>query len=154
MNDKQLIEANLAVVADRAPDVVARFYTTLFARHPELEHLFGRRSRAAQEKMVFDAIVAVVDHMDEPAWLRAVLRPLGAKHVSYGVTEAMYPMVAEALVATLAEASGSAWSAEVERAWIHALAAVATEMMAGACEQADTEGVPTDRSPESPSSTP
>ena len=145
MNDKQRIESNLVVITERAPDVVGRFYTKLFARHPDLQPLFGRRSRPAQEKMVLDAIVAVVDHMEDPNWLRGVLRPLGAKHVSYGVTEGMYPLVAEALVATLADASGEAWSEDIESAWLRALGAVAGEMIAGAREAVDSEAVSTAR---------
>jgi hemoglobin-like flavoprotein len=145
MNDKQRIETNLVVITERAPDVVGRFYTRLFARHPELSRLFGRRSRPAQEKMVLDAIVAVVEHMEDESWLRGVLRPLGAKHVSYGVTEGMYPLVAEALVATLADASGETWNKETENAWLRALGAVAGEMIAGAREFVDAEAASTAR---------
>src|SRR5690242_10683645 len=132
MSPKQLIESNLAVVTEVAPDVIARFYAKLFERNPELGRLFGRRSRPEQEKMVTEAIVAVVGHMEDATWLRGVLRPLGAKHVSYGVTEAMYPLVARALLDTLREVSGNTWSDEIERAWTGALGAVAGEMIAGA----------------------
>jgi hemoglobin-like flavoprotein len=134
MSPKQLIEVNLAVVVAAAPDVVGRFYAKLFERHPELERLFGRRSKREQEKMLTEAILAVVGHMEDAGWLRGVLRPLGAKHVTYGVTEAMYPLVAQALVDTLREVSGPEWSDETERAWIGALGAVAGEMIAGARE--------------------
>ncbi|HVU01235.1 MAG TPA: globin domain-containing protein [Polyangiaceae bacterium] len=145
MNDKQLIEDNLAVITERAPDVVGRFYAKLFERNPALKGLFGRRSQAAQEKMVLDAIVAVVDHMEDVAWLRSVLLPLGAKHVSYGVTEGMYPLVADALVATLAESSGDRWNDATSAAWGRALGAVAGLMIEGARGAADAEAVPTAR---------
>jgi hemoglobin-like flavoprotein len=134
MSPKQLIESNLAVVTEVAPDVVARFYAKLFERHPHLQRLFGRRSQGEQERMLTEAILAVVGHMEDAAWLKGVLRPLGAKHVGYGVTEGMYPLVADALVDTLREASGPAWSPEVEQAWSGALGAVAGEMIAGARE--------------------
>jgi hemoglobin-like flavoprotein len=130
--DKLLIEANLAVVAERAPDVVARFYANLFAGHPELQSLFGRRSQVAQEKMLLEAIVAVVEHMDDATWLTTVLRPLGATHVGYGVSDAMYPIVASTLLATLAEISAETWTSELAGAWGRALGAVATEMITGA----------------------
>ncbi len=145
MNDKQLIEANLAVITERAPDVVGRFYAKLFERHPHLKSLFGRRSQAAQEKMVLDAIVAVVDHMEDGAWLRSVLVPLGAKHVSYGVTDGLYPLVADALVATLAESSGDRWNDATAGAWGRALGAVAGLMLEGAREAGDAGAVSTSR---------
>jgi hemoglobin-like flavoprotein len=152
MSPKQLIEVNLAVVVEAAPDVVGRFYAKLFERHPELQRLFGRRSQREQEKMLTEAILAVVGHMEDATWLRGVLRPLGAKHVAYGVTEAMYPLVAGALIDTLREVSGTAWSPEVERAWSGALGAVAGEMIAGAREAESQRVVATLRSGDAPMS--
>ncbi len=154
MSPKTIIESNLAVVTEAAPDIVGRFYATLFERHPDLRPLFGRRSRREQEKMVLDAIVAVVDHMEDPVWLMSALRPLGGKHVAYGVTESMYPLVADALIATLREASGASWSPAVESAWAGALGAVAAEMIQGAREAERRRAAPAARLPEPPPSAP
>ncbi len=150
MNDKQRIAENLDVIMAGGMDIMAVFYETLFARHPELRPLF-RRSAVAQQRMVLQAILAVVEHMDDAAWLRGTLRPLGAKHLAYGVTEPMYPMVAEALLTTLAKASGSSWDVEIEGAWTRAITAVAGEMIAGArlVELSDS-GPTTQPSPDSP----
>ena len=52
MSAKELIQANLEVVVGNAPDLTARFYATLFERHPELQTLFGRRSAEAQQRML------------------------------------------------------------------------------------------------------
>lgn len=142
MSPKTLIETNLALVSEAAPDVVGRFYTKLFERHPDLKPLFGRRSAAAQEKMLLEAILAVVDHMEDATWLQETLRPMGAKHLGYGVRDEMYPLVADTLIATLREISGRSWSDPLERAWAGALGAVAGEMIAGARE---AEGAPTSR---------
>src|SRR5689334_1242320 len=90
---KTLIQQNLEIVSQNAPDLTARFYATLFQRHPQLSRLFGRRSAEAQQRMLLEAIVAVVDHLDDLPWLEGTLRALGAKHVTYGVTEDMYPPV-------------------------------------------------------------
>jgi hemoglobin-like flavoprotein len=154
MSPKQLVEANLAIVVQAEPDVVGRFYAKLFQRHPELQRLFGRRSQREQEKMLTEAILAVVGHMEDAAWLRGVLRPLGAKHVTYGVTEAMYPLVANALIDTLREVSGSAWSPEVQSAWSGALNAVAGEMIAGAREVESQRAIATLRVDNAPASAP
>lgn len=142
MSPKEILESNLVIVSEVAPDIVGRFYAELFRRHPELQKLFGRRSASAQQKMVLDAIVAVVEHMEDPAWLRSTLRPMGAKHLTYGVRDEMYPLVANALVATLRDASGAHWSETIERTWAGALGAVAGEMIAGARE---AEAAPTSR---------
>ena len=136
MDTKTLIQQNLDVVSQNAPDLTARFYATLFERHPELTRLFGRRSAEAQQRMLLEAIVAVVDHLDDTTWLEGTLRGLGAKHVDYGVTDDMYPLVASALIDTLREASGPRWSSDIAEAWAGALGFVADRMMAGARERA------------------
>jgi hemoglobin-like flavoprotein len=135
MSPKSLIQRNLDVVSQNAPDLTARFYATLFERHPELSSLFGRRSAEAQQRMLLEAIVAVVDHLEDTAWLDTTLRALGAKHVDYGVTDEMYPLVASALIDTLRAASGDHWDAPTAEAWTASLTFVAERMMAGAREQ-------------------
>jgi hemoglobin-like flavoprotein len=132
MDTKTLIQRNLDVVMQNAPDLSARFYATLFERHPELAKLFGRRSAEAQQRMLLEAIVAVVDHLDDSAWLDATLRALGAKHVAYGVRDEMYPLVAGALIETLRVASGPHWDEPTTGAWGAALGFVAERMMTGA----------------------
>ena len=132
MTAKELIQANLDVVVGNAPDLTARFYARLFEQHPELQHLFGRRSAEAQQRMLLEAIAAVVDHLDDLPWLEQTLRALGAKHVAYGVTDAMYPMVAGALMDTLERASAEHWNDAVRDAWAAALTFVADRMQAGA----------------------
>lgn len=135
MDANTLIQRNLDVVMERAPDLTLRFYATLFHRHPELSVLFGRRSAEAQGRMLLEAVVAVVDHLQDMPWLDNTLRALGARHVDYGVTEEMYPLVASALIDTLAEVSGEHWNAPTADAWSGALTFVAGRMMAGARER-------------------
>jgi hemoglobin-like flavoprotein len=134
MDSKALIQRNLEVVMEQAPDLTARFYGTLFQRHPELQLLFGRRSAEAQGRMLLEAVAAVVDHLEDVSWLDVTLRALGKKHVEYGVTEEMYPLVASALLDTLRAASGNQWDDSTAGAWSTALTFVAGRMMAGARE--------------------
>lgn len=136
MSTKALIERNLEVVTQNAPDLIARFYATLFERNPQLAALFGRRSAEAQERMLLEAIVAVVDHLEDSAWLNGTLRALGAKHVAYGVRDEMYPMVASALIDSLRSASGDRWDDATAQAWTGALTFVAETMISGARDAA------------------
>lgn len=134
MDTKALIERNLELVTQNAPDLIARFYGTLFARNPQLASLFGRRSAEAQQRMLLQAIVAVVDHLEDGAWLDGTLRALGRKHVEYGVSEEMYPLVASALIDSLRDASGEHWDEPTQLAWAGALSFIAQTMIAGARE--------------------
>ena len=127
-----LLRSSFELVIERQPDLTARFYAILFERYPQAQGLFGRRARAAQEKMLAEAIVAVLDHLEQAEWLRATLVPLGAKHVDYGVTDVMYGWVGECLLAAIAEAAGDAWSPELAHAWTEAYGAIAGLMLEGA----------------------
>jgi hemoglobin-like flavoprotein len=127
-----LLRESFELVIDRQPQLVTRFYTILFQRFPQARALFGRNASAAQEKMLAEALVAVLDHIEDAAWFRATLGALGAKHAGYGVTEEMYDWVGECLLAALAEAAGEAWSDELQHAWSSAYAAIAAAMLDGA----------------------
>ena len=66
------------------------------------------------------------------AWLQTTLGNLGERYVAYGVTDAMYDQVGDALLATLAEVAAEAWTAEVAAQWTAAYGAIASMMQAGA----------------------
>lgn len=102
----------------------ARFYDRLFARRPEVRSLFHLHSPGALHKMFAQKLTALVDHVEDPAWLQRELAALAASHTSYGVTAEMYPWVGDALLETLADACSSAWTPEAEQAWRDVYAAV------------------------------
>ena len=134
--DIQLLRDSFALVVEREPELTARFYEILFTRYPQARALFGRRSERAQQQMLRDALVAVVDHLEEPAWLQSTLFELGRKHAGYGVTTPMYDWVGESLLATLAEIGADDWTDDHARAWSDAYAVIAGAMQAGAAQAA------------------
>jgi hemoglobin-like flavoprotein len=127
-----LLRSSFDLVIERQPKLTARFYEILFSRHPEARRLFGRRSAEAQAEMLQEALVAVMDHLEDAAWLKQTLGALGSKHAEYGVTEEMYGWVGASLLTTLAEVAGEAWTPELEAAWAEAYGAVAGLMKEGA----------------------
>jgi hemoglobin-like flavoprotein len=129
-----LLRNSFALVVEREPELTRRFYGVLFSRYPELAPLFSPSRQREQEKMLAQALVAVLDHLEDNAWLTQQLAALGARHVGYGVTEPMYGQVAECLLVALAQVAGPDWSDEIQQAWSDALGAVAELMLAGARE--------------------
>lgn len=129
--DGELLRSSLELVASRQARITPRFYEILFERYPQAQALFGRNSRDAQAQMLQDAIVAVVDHVDDADWLASTLHAMGRKHYEYGVTREMYPWVGESLLATLAEIAGGDWTPAIERAWADAFGAIRDLMLAG-----------------------
>ena len=126
--DVFLLRSTFVLAVKRQPQVVHHFYKILFERHPQARALFGRNSVAAQEKMLSDSLVAIVDHLEDAPWLTTTLKALGAKHQGYGVTPEMYGWVGEALLAALAQAAGKDWSPAAEAAWSDAYGAIVSMM--------------------------
>lgn len=129
----ELLRSSLALVVEREPLITRRFYEVLFERYPQVRPLFGRNAQQAQAKMLQEAIVAVVDHLEDATWLTTTLGAMGRTHaVDYGVTPPMYDMVGASLIATLAELAGDDWTPAMEKAWTDAIGAIAALMLAGA----------------------
>jgi hemoglobin-like flavoprotein len=130
-----VLRSSLEIVVERQPEFTPRFYEILFARFPQVQSLFGKNSRDNQAKMLQESIVAVMDHVEDAAWLTSTLGAMGAKHLSYGVEDHMYPWVGECLIATLGEIAGDAWTPEVRDAWVEAFGAISGLMLAGAQQE-------------------
>jgi hemoglobin-like flavoprotein len=139
--DVDLLRESFALVAERQPLFTPRFYEILFERYPEARPLFSRNPGPAQQKMLQEALVAVMDHLADAPWLRATLGAMGKKHLDYGVTREMYGWVGASLVATLAEIAADAWTPAHDRAWTDAYATIAGLMLRGAYGDA----IPADR---------
>jgi hemoglobin-like flavoprotein len=130
--DPQLLRSTFELVTERQPQLTTRFYEILFQRYPQVRPLFGRNSGVNQAKMLQDALVAVIDHLEDASWLSSTLTAMGKKHVEYGVTSEMYDWVGSSLLATLAEAAGRDWTPQLEAAWSEAYGAIAGLMQQGA----------------------
>ena len=129
-----LLRSSFDLVVERQPQLTHRFYEILFQRYPQAKALFVRHTLAAQEQMLTDALVAVMDHLEDAPWLTSTLKGLGAKHKGYGVTNEMYGWVGASLLATLAEVAAGDWTKAHETAWSDAFGAIAGLMQAGAAE--------------------
>lgn len=127
----ELILSSFQCVVERDPNFATRFYDRLFTRYPQVQELFGRNSQKQQEQMLTDALIAVVDHLEDAPWLEGTMAGLGRKHKEYGVTPEMFPWVGECLLATLADVAGEAWSEAYTTAWSEAYAALTALMLKG-----------------------
>jgi len=156
MLNASLLRSSFELVVERSPHVVRRFYEIFFTRYPQVRPMFRTSADglARQEKMLTDALVAVLDHVDDAPWLRQTLLGLGGKHVEYGVRDEMYAWVGECLLAALEEAAGDAWSPEIAGAWTEAYGAITGLMLEGARAARAENAIPTSRQVAAPVSTP
>ena len=128
---KRLVKTSWASVLPTAERAAARFYTRLFQIHPEVRPYFRGDMRAQGQKLIamLDTVISGLDTLDQ---LGATLRAMGRAHAGYGVRNADYAKVADALLWTLADGLGDAFTHDVEAAWSAAYAAVADSMIEGA----------------------
>jgi len=134
VEEKTLLRESLELAFERDDNFPQIFYDILFYRHPELEALFKGHTPNAQRVMFGQTLVAIVDHADDPHWLQSTLAPLAKSHVGYGVTDPMYDLVGDCLVASLAETCAERWSPAHDKAWRDAYDRVAGTMRKAASE--------------------
>lgn len=134
--DSQLLADSLALVADRGADLIATFYGLLFRRRPDLRPLFPEDMSVQQEKLL-GAVVTLAqrfdpDNDDAMDWLDQQLTAMGRAHTRFapqpGPLE--YGVVGDALLTTLADFAGSAWTQQYADAWRRAYWYAAGRMLA------------------------
>jgi NAD(P)H-flavin reductase/hemoglobin-like flavoprotein len=130
-----LVKESFAHIEPVAAKAMAYFYGRLFAANPELRVLFPLAMDRQRERF-FRALGRLVWTLDCPEELTAFGRELGRDHRRFGVTARHYPEFMDALLATVREFTGPAWSDDVAAAWQAALDTVAQTMIGAAGEDA------------------
>ena len=124
---KRLVQDSFAVVVPKADEVTAMFYGRLFELDPTLRPLF-KTDMAPQRQKLAQMLTAAVKGLDRPEQLIPVVRDLGRRHATYGVVEAHYDTVGAALLWTLEQQFGEAFTSEVKEAWTDVYTLLATTM--------------------------
>ena len=104
-----LVEQSFDQVKPIAPRAAVMFYERLFELDPSLRPLF-RGDLARQGQMLMAMIAGAVNGLRNIPQLTPVLRQLGARHVAYGVEDAHYATVGKALLWTLEQGLGDAFT--------------------------------------------
>ena len=122
------IRRSFSLVEPIAQQAAALFYDKLFTADPSLRRLF-QGNMAQQGARLMNMIATAVDLLEEPDALIPALRKLGARHVNYGVKDEHYATVGAALLKTLRQGLGEAYTDEVHVAWVALYGVVSTTMM-------------------------
>ena len=125
----ELIRSSFERVAPQAAEMARHFYATLFSRAPETRDLFPVNMEVQRSRLL-RALVHVVQMVDRPDELVPFLEQLGRDHRKFGVLSAHYDAVGAALIGTVAEFAGPAWTPRIEQAWTSAYSIVASAMRA------------------------
>ncbi|MGH8444901.1 MAG: globin family protein [Solimonas sp.] len=123
-----LVLASWSQVYPIRTQAAALFYGRLFQLDPQLRALFRSPIAEQGEKLMamIDIAVRGLDRLD--ALLPAVAA-LGLRHAGYGVQAQHYATVGSALLWTLEQNLGSAYTPEVREAWAAVYSALSGAML-------------------------
>jgi nitric oxide dioxygenase len=126
-----LIQQSFAKVSPIADQAAALFYSRLFETTPQVKPLF-RGDMTEQGRKLMATLAVVVNGLDRLDTVLPAASALAKRHVGYGVTAEHYPPVGAALLWTLQQGLGPAWTAEVAAAWTAAYGTLSDFMIAEA----------------------
>ena len=119
-------------IADTAAEL---FYGRLFELDPSLKSMFTSDMKEQGRKLMMMITTAVKGLSNLPSIVAAV-QNLGRGHLKYGVKDEHYDTVGAALLWTLGQGLGDAFTDEVEEAWVATYTLLSNTMKDAANEAA------------------
>src|SRR5205085_2661049 len=121
------VRASFAQVVPIKEAAAGLFYGKLFELDPTLKPLFKGdiKEQGAKLMAMIGTAVAGLDRLET---IVPAVQALGKRHVGYGVQAAHYDTVAAALLWTLEQGLGSAFTPDVKAAWTNAYGILAGTM--------------------------
>jgi hemoglobin-like flavoprotein len=112
-----LIQQTWDKVTPIADDAAKLFYDRLFELDPALRPMFAHSDMKEQRKKLMQMIGFAVRSLSNMEELIPAVRGLGKRHVGYGVQDHHYDTVGAALIWTLEQGLGDAFTAEARESW-------------------------------------
>jgi hemoglobin-like flavoprotein len=128
-----LVQASWKQVQPIAGTAAAMFYGRLFLLEPSVRGMF-RGDMEEQGRRLMSMISVAVNSLSRLESIVPAIQSLGRRHSAYGVEDRHYAVVGEALVWTLGQGLGAAFTKETEEAWRAAYGLLATTMQQAARE--------------------
>ena len=129
--DVRLVQDSFDLVEPIAEEAAKLFYGRLFELDPSLRDLF-KSDMAEQGRKLMQMLKIAVKGLGNLEKIVPVVEDLGQRHAGYGVEDSHYDTVAEALLWTLEQGLGEAFTEEVKQAWTGAYLVLAGTMQSAA----------------------
>ena len=126
-----LVKSNWAAVAPIAPQAAELFYGKLFELDPSIKPLF-KGDMTEQGKKLMATLGVAVANLEKLDEIVPTVQKLGREHKDYGVTPDHYPTVGAALLWTLEQGLGDAFTPEAKSAWGEVYTVLSAKMIAAA----------------------
>lgn len=124
----KLVQTSFARVAPIAATAADLFYGRLFEIAPHVRAMFPD-DLTEQKKKLMAMLGTAVGGLSNLDTLVPAVQALGRRHAGYGVTAAHYRPVGSALLWTLEQGLGEAFTPEVRDAWATAYIILSTTMI-------------------------
>jgi len=118
MTERQIeeIRSTFRMIEPTANSAMVAFYERMFELDPAMRPMF-HVTVEEQGKKLAQVIAIVVKSLDRMEEILPAVRELGARHGQYGVTEQHYGTGGAALLWTLEQGLGEAFTEEVKESW-------------------------------------
>lgn len=134
----QLVRDTFAIVEPIADTAATIFYRRLFDLDPDLRALFPIEL-TAQRRNLMQTLTVVVRNLDRLDGILPAVEALGRRHAGYRVRPDDFETVGAALLDTIEEGLGAAFTIEVRAAWAAAYGLLAGVMIEAGAVPAETE---------------
>ena len=116
-HQRTLVRDTWAQIVPIAPTAARLFYGRLFEIAPTLRPLFRHADMDVQGNKLLQVLGFAVAHLDKLDTLAPTVEALGRRHAAYGVEDRDYAAVGDALIWTLQQGLGPAFTQEARAAW-------------------------------------
>lgn len=137
----QIIKLTFAQAMSNKDDVGRLFYDRLFTIAPETRPMF-KGDIEAQSRKLMDTLALAIGMLRDMPSLVITLESLAKRHVTYGVRDHHYDKVGEALLWTLEQGLGPAFTSDARVAWTALYGAVAQIMRNAAAGKPNAQPAP------------
>ncbi|HEX6690404.1 MAG TPA: globin family protein [Burkholderiales bacterium] len=127
----ELVQASWKKIEPISESAAELLYSRLFALDPSLRPMF-RGDMKEQGRKLMGMVTFAVNGLTRLDALVPGVQALGRRHAGYGVRDEHYATVASALLWTLEQGLGSAFTPEVREAWTAAYQLLAGTMQGAA----------------------
>lgn len=130
-----LVQESFKKVVPIKDVAAAMFYDRLFTLDPSLRSLF-KGDIKEQGRKLMAMIATAVGGLTQLESIVPAVEALGQRHGEYGVQPSHYGTVAEALLWTLEQGLGEAFTDDVKEAWVATYGILSSTMIAAAEKKA------------------
>jgi len=127
----KLVQDSFAKVAPISEQAAILFYDRLFKIAPQVKPMFPA-DLTEQRKKLMATLAVVVTGLSNLDTVLPAASALAKRHVDYGAKPEHYPVVGAALLWTLEQGLGEAWTPELADAWTAAYGTLSGYMISEA----------------------